>query len=257
MPEISILLPSIRPDLAQRCIEEFAATAAQVDYEIILVSPFDISLPRVVHIPELERRGVIHAMNEAYRIASANLVVLWSDDARPLPGSLEQMRRFMYQHPGPLLAGFRKRDTTGRESEQWSVYGKLYVGWLCAKKETIEMAGGLFDPAFRNYWADPDLSLRVYRIDGQVAVCPDAWIEIGQAVDEVKQANLSSSFERDTETFFAKWQDRMGARRQVWWRINTPIPYDLEGRVRGLLRQIPYLKETVDMLRSRLLISRK
>lgn len=252
MPEISILLPSIRPELARRRIEEFATVAAAVDYEIVLVSPFTVENPRVVHVPELERRGVMHAMNVAYRAASGHHIVLWSDDARPMAGALENILRYVGRHPAPMLAGFRLRDASGRESEQWSVYGRLYVGWLCAAKETIDAAGGLFDPAFRNYWADPDLSLRMYEIGGQVVVCPDAWIEVEQVDDKVKQTNLSASFSRDTETFFRKWHARMGGRRRVWWRINTPIPHTLEGRIRGWLRQIPYLKESRDAIRTAL-----
>ena len=256
MPELSILLPSIRPDLARRCIEEFALLADEVDFEVVLVSPFKIQLPRVVHLLEIEKSGVIHAMNEAYSAASAPYIVLWSDDARPLPGCLDKIMHFVRMHPTPMLAGFRKRDELGRESEQWSVFGRLYVGWLCAAKETIESAGGLFDPSFRNYWADPDLSLRVHRLGGHVAVCPDAWIEITQVADEVKQANLSATFDRDTQTFFAKWQELLGGQRKLWWRVNTPIPYNFSGRVRGWLRQIPYLKEVKDALQS-LLIRRR
>ena len=248
MPELSILFPSIRPELARSRIEEFLLLAPEVDFEIILVSPFPIQLPKVVHIPETERRGVIHAMNEAYRAASAPLIMLWSDDARLLTGSLQHMLRFVRLHPGPMLAGFRKRDVSGRESEQWSVYGRLYVGWLCAAKTTIDAAGGLFDPTFRNYWADPDLSLRVLELGGEVEVCQNAWLELEQAEDEVKRTNLSTSFDSDTEAFFAKWQERMGGVRKVWWRINTPIPYDIPGRVRGWLRQIPYLKEAKDII---------
>lgn len=250
MPELSILFPSIRPELARNRAEEFLLVAPEVDFEIILVSPFPILLPRVVHIHETERRGVIHAMNEAYRAASAPIIMLWSDDARPLPGSLQHMLRFIRLHPGPMLAGFRKRDVSGRESEQWAVYGRLYVGWLCAAKTTIDAAGGLFDPAFRNYWADPDLSLRVLENGGAIKVCPNAWLEIEQAEDDVKTTNLGISFDSDTETFFSKWNKRMGGKGKVWWRVNTPIPYDLSGRVRGWLRQIPYLKEAKDSFRS-------
>ncbi|AVT78134.1 hypothetical protein RPPS3_40720 [Rhodopseudomonas palustris] len=250
MTDVSILLPSIRPALARQRIDQFAKTATAVDYEIVVVSPFVVSGPRVVHVQEIERRGVIHAMNEAYRHASAPIVLLWSDDARPLEGSLARMLDFVLQQAEPALAGFRKRAPGGRESEQWSVYGHLYVGWLCASKASIEAAGGLFDPEFRNYWADPDLSLRIHEIGGRVAICPDAWLEIDQAADEVKQSNLSGSFEKDTETFFGKWQSRMGRTPRHWWQVNTPVPYDLDGWIRHWLRKVPGLKQANDIVRA-------
>ncbi|BEV73307.1 hypothetical protein THUN1379_27890 [Paludibacterium sp. THUN1379] len=247
MTAISILLPSIRPELAKQRISEFAEHIHQIDYEVVLVSPFSVDLPRVVHIQENERRGVIHAMNEAYKAASGEMVVLWSDDAKIQPQAIENIVKFTKSQDGLFAAGFRKKDETGRESEQWSVYGKLYVGWLCATKKTIDAAGGLFDPVFRNYWADPDLSLRIHAMGGSVQVCQNAWIEIAQAEDVVKQANLASSFEKDTETFFAKWHPFLGRKRRCeWWEINTPIPYDFKGRVKSVLRKIPFLKKLKD-----------
>ncbi len=42
MAEVSILLPSLRRDAVLLRIQEFSATNANVDYEIVVVSPFAI-----------------------------------------------------------------------------------------------------------------------------------------------------------------------------------------------------------------------
>jgi len=246
MPELSILLPSLRPDELNKRIAEFAATHSKMDYELVVVSPFLVSGEKIVHILETKPRGVLYAMNEAYKKASGDYIVLWSDDASPCEGCLQNILDFVKQHdqPLPFAAGFAKVDPRGEGFGQWSVYGKLYVGWACASKKTIEAVGGLFDPHYKNYWGDPDFSLRVWEKGGTVMVCKTSYIEITQINDEVKARNLSTSFEEDTQTFFNKWHDKLGqGKKKVWRKINCEIPNSFSGHVRGFLRNIPYLKE--------------
>lgn len=243
MTEISILLPSLRKEAALRVVGDFSLTNQATDYEIIVVSPFKVEGGKVVHILERQRRGVIFAMNRAYQAAAGKYVVLWSDDATPTNGCLERMAGFVKSHDGLFIAGFRQRNTKGKELEQWSVYGRLYVGWLCASRKTLDAAGGLFDPVFKNHWADPDLCLRVWSRGGEVGLCPDAWIKVMQIDDQVKADHLRSSFDADAKVFFDRWHDKFGKKsKRIWTNINVPIPHSLGGRIRACLRRVPYLK---------------
>ncbi len=251
MPELSILLPSLRYEEVTKRIAEFARTNPYVDYEIIVVSPFAVSGNKVVHLPETEKKGVIFAMNEAYKKASGKYIVPWSDDAAPSDNCLKNILDFVKANEGstPFVAGFAKYDSRGSGFGQWSVYGKLYVGWLCASKNTIEKIGGFFDTAFKNYWADPDFCLRVWDNGGRVEICPDAVIKVQQINDEVKSGNINSCFERDTQTFFDRWHDKLGkGTKKIWWRINCEIPNSYSGYIRHFLRNIPYLKEIKDCI---------
>lgn len=245
MAEISILLPSLRPEAVSRRVKEFSSTNGGVDYELIVISPFTVKGENVVHVQEVERKGVMHAITEGYKRVSGKYVVVWSDDASPEVDALRLMLDFVGREPAPFVAGFRLRDTRGKELEQWSVYGKLYVGWLCASKETIDLVGGLFDTSFKNYWADPDLSMRVWEKGGRAEVCRSAWITIEQINDHVKSENLRSSFDADTEVFFNKWHAKYGnGGKRVWTEINLPVPHSMGGHIRGFLRGVPGLKAT-------------
>jgi glycosyltransferase involved in cell wall biosynthesis len=246
MPKLSILLPSLRPDELKKRIVEFSATHPRMDYELVVVSPFLVSGEKIVHILETEPRGVLYAMNEALKKASSDYIVLWSDDASPIKDCLQNILAFVKKNEKnlPFAAGFSKVDSRGEGFGQWRVYGKLYVGWACASKRTIEAVGGLFDPDYRNYWGDPDFSLRVWEKGGTVAVCKDAYIEVVQINDKVKTKNLSTCFEKDTQTFFNKWHDKLGkGRKKVWWKINCEIPNSFSDHLRAFLRNLPYLKE--------------
>jgi len=243
--EVSVLLPSLRADAAARVIGELARTNPAADYEVIVVSPFEIDGHNVVHVNEPERRGVIHAVNQAYAAAAAEHVVVWSDDALPQHDCLRRIVDFVKSHDAPFVASFSRRGGNGKRAEQWSVYGKLYAGWLCTSRRTIAAAGGLFAPDYKNYWADPDFSLRVWTLGGTVEVCPTAWIIVEQIDDTVKAENLNTSFGADTDAFFERWHATWGhGSRTIWTDINKPIPHSLEGHLRAALRRVPYLQKT-------------
>ena len=58
MPEISILIPSLRREQIERRIVEFAGANPDVDYEIVVTSPFPVSGDRVVHVLEHRREHI-------------------------------------------------------------------------------------------------------------------------------------------------------------------------------------------------------
>lgn len=243
MAEISVLLPSLRPHAVSRVVRELSLTNSNVNYEIIVVSPFHVEGEKVFHVTEKERKGVMHAINEAYKYASGEYIVIWSDDAYPENNCLQYMLDFIKSRDIPFVAGFRQKDVKGKELQQWSVYGKLYVGWLCTSKKTIDAVGDLFSPIFKNYWADPDLSLRVWSMGGEVAVCRNAWVKIEQIVDQVKLNNLDSSFDDDTKAFFDRWHDKLGHNtKRIWTDVNTQVPHSFGGIIRAMLRKVPYLR---------------
>ncbi|MDX9690771.1 MAG: glycosyltransferase [Alphaproteobacteria bacterium] len=250
-PRISVILPSLREKSVNSRIQEMAACNPDCDYELLIISPFDVEGPHVVHIKEHVRRGVIYAMNDAYRYAKGHFIVLWSDDAQPTPNCLNAIADFVADKKPPFLASFRKQLSNGKETEQYSIYGRLAPGWLCTTKETIEMVGGLFNPILKNYWADPDLAMRVWDKGGSAEVCREASITILQANDDIKQQNLTASFQKDMDTFFNIWHEKYGdGKPRIWWKINKQIPLDLMGHVREFFREIPYLKQLVDATRS-------
>lgn len=250
MAVISILLPSLRPEAAARVVKDFSLTNSAADYEIIVVSPFKVNGEKVVHIFEKERRGVMFAMNQAYKVATGEYIVGWSDDALPENDCLEHIVDFVQSHDGLFIAGFRLRNIKGKELEQWNIYGKLHACWFCVPRKTLDAVGGLFDPAYKNFWADPDLSMRVWDQEGEVGLCPNAWITVAQIDDKVKADNLNSSFDADAAFFFDRWHDKFGKNlRRIMADVSVQIPHSFGGKVRAILRKIPYLKRVWYALR--------
>jgi len=222
MPELSILLPSLRRDAARQRIEEFAQTNGDTDYEIVLVSPFDdLRGDRVVNVPEPEACGSVAGTITAYEHSSAPYLAYWSDDVSPTPRCLTRMLDFVKGKPAPFIGSFRVRDLAGREFPHRTVYGRLYADWGCLSRESIDEAGGFFDAGYRVYWADPDLSLRTWLNNGCVGICPDEWIERNDIADPLKESNRTCHFLQDAEVFLDRWHAQMGdGLKRAWYEVN-------------------------------------
>src|SRR5579885_347968 len=84
--KLSILLPSVFPDQVAKAIDMIHATTTGVDYEIVVVSPFEVSKAKVRWVHEAEPRGNAPAQAAAYANASGEFVLGFSDDVSLLPG---------------------------------------------------------------------------------------------------------------------------------------------------------------------------
>lgn len=217
MPEVSIILPSLRPTAVLQRIKEFSITNRDSDYEIVVVSPFTIKEDRVVHIYEEEQLGSTFANNTAYENSSGEYIVWWADDVYPTTNCLSNMLRFVKSKRDPFIGSFRLR-RGGREKSQWIVYGKLYACLGCASRNTLKLIGGFFDPIFKHYWVDPDMCLRTWEKGGRVEICPDAWVEDENIIDEVRENSWNKYFATDTQTFLNRWHDTLGRGIEKDWR---------------------------------------
>ncbi|MEE3717382.1 glycosyltransferase [Tumidithrix elongata RA019] len=221
MSKISLLIPTLRPTEILQRIEEFAETNANVDYEIVVVSPFLVTGDRVVHVREETPSGTVAAMNLAYKKSSGEYVVYLSDDVSPAINCLSIMLDFIKTKKEPFIAGFSPQYMSGEKFPVFSVYGRLYAGWGCISKGTAEMVGGLFNPSYRTAWVDPDLCLRVWLLGGRVEVCEDAVLIVKDIHDSIKSDNLKNYFDKDKEIFFNEWHDKLGEGVDKHWAMEN------------------------------------
>ena len=232
MPEISIILPSLREKEVLERIKEFEITNGNFDYEIIVVSPFLVKGKKVIHIFEDKPRGVPLAYNSGYKDSSGQYICWWSDDISPTKNCLLNMVNFLKTKKPPFIGAFRIKDKKGIEHSQWKVYGKLYACWGSTSRKTINIIGKFFDPIFKCYFADPDLSLRVWEKRGEVEVCPDAWIISHGLIDKIREENQRKYFSQDFETFLNRWHEIFGeGLKRDFYSVNKP-DFQYEGIIK-------------------------
>ena len=252
MPEISITLPSLRPETALQRVREFSATNGDSDYELIIVSPFAIEGDKVVHIQEKEPKGTAFANDMAYQNSSADHIVWWADDLVPTVNCLANIVNFVKSKKDPFIASFRMKDRFGKEKPQWTIYGKLLAGFGCASRNTLDLIGGYFDTAYRSYWQDPDMCLRAWTRGGKVEVCQNAWVVMEHIFDKLRENNWDKYQLEDTKTFLDRWHNTLGKgierdRVQRDWTVISKPVYSTAEKIRlrliFWLASIPYLRK--------------
>jgi GT2 family glycosyltransferase len=209
MKDISIILPSLRPREVNKTISEFYDTNSDVNYEIIVVSPFEVMGLNVKWIPESERLGTIMANNIALAFVKGRYVVYFSDDVSPTTDCLENMIYFMDKQRAPFIGAFKMTTPTGKEIGPFGAYNKLYACYGCISIKTMNLVVGYLDMAFKDSWADIDLSLRVWEAGGSVEICQDAIVIPRQIEDDIYKKHRES-FQTDYQTFLGKWHHKLG-----------------------------------------------
>lgn len=206
-PLLSIILPSLRPSQLAQCLASIERYTRDTDYEVVVVSPFDIDPhPNVVHVKEARREGVCQATTNGYERAKGEYIILIPDYSRVTPLWAANMIAFMRPHDNEIFqGGFQRFDATG-ELPELTIYGKLYAPFSCIRKDKVPCVGDLFDCYYKSFYADPDLSLRVWHNGGRVETCPNSWVYYTtHCEDDVHQSSYNSYFLRDQEAFFQRW----------------------------------------------------
>ena len=208
---ISIIMCSIRESFVKQRILDWSKT--DLDYEIVVVSPFKVTGKNVVHVLEKKSHGINYALNRAYKRSKGSWICFVPDDQIPIKDCLEQALKFAMDKKEPFLAGFRryKNYLTRIEYNPGSAYGKLCAGSGVASRRSIEKAGGFFDLRYKSYFADTDMCIRFWLNGGSVDLCPLAFVSHENIQDETTKTNLRVDFPKDAELFLDKWHDKLGA----------------------------------------------
>gem|GEM_PF-4752175 len=147
----------------------------------------------------MPRSGVVEAVNAGYRNSSGDIVMTISDECRFYRGWLDEMVRQLEDDTilSPLVSPY----------SPFHYYGKTFSPFPFLKRSLVERigVGYLFDPSYKCYYADPDLSLRVIEAGGRVKVCEKAEVFHPYVPDQIHVSNKNSYVEQDREVFKRRW----------------------------------------------------
>lgn len=208
---ISVLLPTIRPHLIERSFASIKPAAGGVPYEVVIVADFDPFSLAGFDIKELEvctwmmreRGGVILAINQATTMARGTHWFVFNDESILDEGALEVLYEASLREPRSLIG------PTHLPAFNFEYYGKPFQPFPFASKALFRQLGGLFDPAYKGFYADPDLSMRAHRKGVPVKSIPEAIIRHHNAHDADHNRSVSRYLDADRATFRARW-DQLG-----------------------------------------------
>jgi len=209
MSDISILLPSLREKEVNIVIDEFAKTNRNVNYEIVVVSPFEVKGEKVVYVKEECSARSVSATRNAYFNSSSNYVVYFSDDCHPTNNCLYEMLNFVDGKKVPFIGAFKMLQGN-REIGPFKCYNLGYACYGCTSKENIAKIGdAVFNKQFLYSWADCDLALRIWEIGGIVETCSKAIVNPKQIEDSI-YLDHRKTFEKDFNVFCDIWHEKLG-----------------------------------------------
>jgi GT2 family glycosyltransferase len=205
-PLISIILATMRPSQLVACLASIHRYTADVNYEVVVISPYQIDAhPNVFHVKEDRPEGMYKAVAMGYEKARGEYLIQIADDSRATPLWVSNMIKFMKPHDGEIFEGnFRHFNVLGERPEP-GYYGKLIAPFFCIRKDKADRIGGLMDCYLRSFRGDSDLSLRVWHNGGRVETCPDAWVYYPDYADKVHENSHNKYFELDKEAFIKRW----------------------------------------------------
>jgi len=196
---ISILLPTIRPHLYRRAVDSIARAAGLVKYEVIVVADFGPeNLPKTTWIVR-ERRGVIDAIYLATLEATGDYLFVFNDESVLDVGSLESLYYYALTNPGKVLTPHHV------PSFNFSYYGKPFAAFPFVHRDVVKKLGGLFDPAYRGFYADPDFSMRAHAAGVPIEVVHSATIRHCNEHDTPHWQSVSKYLDADRALFRSRW----------------------------------------------------
>lgn len=200
---ISILLPSIRPNRLPFAMASIPAAAENVDYEVIVVADFGPEeYPHTRWIVE-PRQGVIRAIQTAYKTSQGEYVFVMNDESTLDAGALRSLYYAALSDPWRVLSPYHIPQFN------FVYYGLPFAAFPFVRRDLVEHLGGLFDPAYKGFYADPDFSMRAHAKRIPVEVLHSATIRHFNRRDPEHQDRVNAYFANDQALFRTRW-DHLG-----------------------------------------------
>lgn len=219
--KLSLTLPTLFPGPAARIIENVRATIGDVDYEILLVSPFEMAGPNIRWIREDTPAGCGAAHATACRNATGDVIFPLADDIELKPGWASAGFRELQMHernrPYALGVG-QVNQIVG------TVFGIYYPFFPMVRQSTLDAVGGFYRPGLKHHFTDADFAFRIWSIGGACGFTEGAYVERtprntdGMAATSQRLAeSRDTALQKDTAIFLNAWQARYGR----GWKTET------------------------------------
>ena len=226
--KLSLTLPTLFPGPAMRVIENVRATVRDIDYEIIVVGPFEVTGPDIQWVREETPRGSAAASATAYEHSTGDVICPIADDAEFKPGWAEEGVGALvkFERGRPYAAGIGQTNQI-----VGTVFGIYYPFFPMVRRSTLDAVGGFFSPRYKHHFTDADLAFRIWSVGGACGFTERDYIEIkprdvGDSVKAAERldASRNESLRRDMDAFLGLW----GARYGKGWKTDDLRDFNID-----------------------------
>lgn len=209
-PVISVILPTVRPHLIKKAMDSIGLAAAHVPCQTVVVADFGAEalgcFDHVHHYNctwiERPRAGVMDAILAGMNYARGEYIFSFNDESVLGKDALAILHREAVANPRQIL--------TPRHEPYYNFvyYDRIFAPFPFASRALLDELGGVVDPIYKAFAADPDLSLRGYAKGVPTRIVEDAVIyhsNNADGVDAVHQHNVNTYLHDDRENFKRRW----------------------------------------------------
>jgi len=190
--ELSIIIPSVRKGFFDQLVRSIVRNTVGIEYEFIT---------------NHEVGNLYEIINKEYKRCKGKYVFLTCDEAVVHEGWARNMINFLSVRPENTMGNlsFITDDRGGTRPMNIQYYGKECSIHPFFRRDMVK--GDLFDPRFKRFYGDIDLSLRFWAMGGTVQTCPNSCITMFNNRDKVKRQAIADHLKRDEYEFKKKWDD--------------------------------------------------
>jgi GT2 family glycosyltransferase len=228
MYDLSIVIPTYnRSELLERCFQSLregvhcaheiiVIDGASTDNTVQVLETARAQLgERLQVIREPRREGFVKAANKGFRSGSGRNMTWLNDDARPMPGALDEAVAQMDAAGIDIafLAMFHRWHSTrdvayetpyqGRMYRICHVRGTLFANFAIGRRSTFEHLD-YFDERYFFQGADADLSLKAWNAGMRIEPAYSVLIDHDEYDDQRREADSTAAL-ADNEKLLAKW----------------------------------------------------
>lgn len=206
--KLSVIIPSLRAEKIEALAKKFAEYVK--DYELIVISPNEITVENVVWIKEEERLGIYKAVERGVKVMKGDFVLHMPDDIEIFPETVDTALKFV-DGKKKFIGGFRCVGIGNQVFEIGGYYGTIFASCPIFSRDTLKgLDNTLMDTYYSSFYGDPDLSLRLWTRGGTVSICEDAKMLLKGCHDEHKISSLEMYEKEDNKKFIERWSPILG-----------------------------------------------
>lgn len=235
--KVSIILPTLFPDLARRAIDDWRKQLAGIEHEFVVVCPHEVGGDCVRWVPEDKPSGSSAAAQLGFENSTGDVLIGTADDHRFGPTAVQDALT-AFSDPNrifPLVLAYPHR--RGAIDFVWTYFGRLGTTFTAIGRADVERAGGYSDRAYRIAFSDSDLGMRVWRAGGQVrharSFVQSVNDRLGNGEAPTKTVEM---FDKDFVTFHARWASHFDP---AWGDMNINISLEISAEFLPLLSPDP------------------
>jgi hypothetical protein len=225
--KLSILMPSLFPDLAKQSIQSIYDADCPCEYEIVVVAPYSLAGPHIVSVPEPDSRGVNPAAVQAYQHSTGDIVLAWSDDVLMYPGALRIALDFFQEREREFelyCCGLHFGEPRGR-SLIGTVFGIYYAWFPLVRRTTVDRVGGYLSTEYTSGWGDADLGMRIWQAGGRCEASEKSYVRQIPNRDALPESDHKNRNKlEDMRAFARKWSPVFGH----GWNVNELRNFNID-----------------------------